>query len=303
MITEPEMVEEPEPDRPAPDILSGAGHAPPSLRSALSRLRTRLPPPRSPADPYRVRDTGGGHGGEDRGPTLKPWRPRPEGRRGRVLWALGGVVTASAVWLAVLQFTGYGGPRPDLHGYHLADNPCTSDNLQPLSDAFGTEFLQGIPVITKGPALDHAACTLTTSVTGSGDWETTYTVTVTVDLHKKSDVHAEFADLSHVIVPDPTTAGSGDFLFMTDSPEVTKALRGLGDQAFTIYGTARQAVTVRHGGAVFSLSVDGIQQWNGVAARPLNADGSPIEATPADTIALRPALIRAMRHLMSALTH
>lgn len=296
MITEPELVGEPDPD-PAPDILSGADHASPSLRAALTRLRMRLPVPRS-ADTYPARD------GDDERPPQRPWRPRPEGRRVRVLWTLVGVVTASAVWVAVLQLTGHGDQdRPDLHGYHVADNPCTSVNLRPLSEYFGSNFYQGIPAITKGPGLDHVSCTMTTELAGNNGFQTDFTITLTVDLHKKADVSAEFADISHVIVPDPTAADSGDFLFMSDSPEVTRPLAGIGDKAYTIYGTARQAVTVLHGGAVFSLGVDGIRQWDGVGRPPLNADGSPINATPADTTALRPVLIKSMRNLMTALSH
>src|SRR5882757_9637222 len=56
------------------------------------------------------------------------------GRRRRPwIWALGGIVVASAVWAAALRGTDYGHTAaPDLHGYHLDDSPCTSYNLQPL---------------------------------------------------------------------------------------------------------------------------------------------------------------------------
>lgn len=297
MITEPELAGEPD-GEPASDMLSAGGHGAPWPRASVTRRWRRLPLPRSAADARPA------HGAGDEPPPRRPWRPRPEGRRTRLIWSLIGVVTASAVWTAVLLLTGHGDThRPDLHGYRIAGNPCTSHDLRPLSERFGGGFLQGIPVITKGPGLDHVSCTMTTELAGNDGWQTDYTITLTVDLHKKADVSAEFADISHVIVPDPTAADSGDFLFMSDSPEVTRPLAGIGDKAYTIYGTARQALTVLHGGAVFSLSVDGIRQWDGAGRPPLNADGSPISSAPADTTALRPALTASLRNLMSALSH
>ncbi|MEU6852603.1 hypothetical protein ABZ901_22100 [Actinacidiphila alni] len=302
MITEPELVGESDPD-PARDVLSAAEPVPPALRSALARLRMRLPLPRTP-DTYHPRDPGGPGDARSGPPGGRPWRPRSEGRGTRVVWTLVGLVTASAVWVAVLALTGFGDrDRPDLHGYRVTGNPCTIARLEPLTTSVGDGFYPSTPVITKGPGLDHVSCSMITGSMDSAGWDTFDTLTLTVDLHKRSGVGGEFADLTHVLVPAPTPVDSADFGFMSDSREVTRPLDGIGDEAYTVYGTTRQALTVRHGGAVFSLSIDGVKQWDGAGRGPVNTDGSPIRTAPADTTALRRTLVPTMRTLMASLRH
>lgn len=59
------------------------------------------------------------------------------GRRPRRpwLWALGGVVIASALWAAALFQYGWGEREPDMRGYQLDQDPCPSLQLKSIGAA------------------------------------------------------------------------------------------------------------------------------------------------------------------------
>jgi hypothetical protein len=225
-------------------------------------------------------------------------RPRPW------LWAAGGVVVASAVWATVLH--GTGGTGPDLHGYHLSGNPCSGDALKPLKDAVGRrDFAASSATVSKGPALDELSCVLTTVSSADDGWAATYTISVSIDLHKKTDPRAEFEnsrDAQVSSLPGGGTdgservalAGSG-FTSATDVHPLT----GVGDEGYLL--TPRgpgQTIEVLHGGAVLTLQISGYTQWNGSDQSAADTGDPPKDP---DLTHLRPAMTTAMRHLMTDL--
>lgn len=220
-------------------------------------------------------------------------------------WALGAVVVTSAVWAAVLQGTGYGRVAPpDLHGYDIAGNPCTDRDLRPLADDLGVgSFDAGPPTVSRSTALDHLTCDLTATVSNGDGWWTTYTVSVSVDLHKKTDPAAEFDAVSSTSVRTPPP-GSGVAYVYTSDIEWTTHPRGIGDRADLSSEKYRQSLDVRHGGAVFSLTLTGRNDWDiRRGDTPRNSDGSNARPTYVDTTPYAKDLVPTMRQVMSALTH
>jgi hypothetical protein len=59
----------------------------------------------------------------------------PRGPRSPWLWALGGMVAASALWAAAVFHYGLGSPRRDARGYHLDHDPCPSVQLASIEAA------------------------------------------------------------------------------------------------------------------------------------------------------------------------
>ncbi|WP_329136079.1 hypothetical protein OG552_23645 [Streptomyces sp. NBC_01476] len=226
------------------------------------------------------------------------------GRRRPWWWALGGVVVASAVWGAVLQGTGYGHTAaPDLHGYHISDGLCAAQNLQPLTDAISTGYIPGdTPVVDKGAALDHFSCDVTASMPKGDGWKTVYDVRVTVDLHKKTDPRAEFADISRLLVPADAFLPSDDVIFVTDPHEKRVPVTGIGDRAVGTSGTTRQALTVLHGGAVISLNVRAATVWGEVGDAPGTNEGTTEIGPQPDISGLTATVTRTVRHVMRTLS-
>lgn len=219
-------------------------------------------------------------------------------------WALAAAVVTSAVWAGVLQGTGYGrADPPDLHGYRTDGNPCTARNLQPLADDLnGVRFDPGPPTVTESTALDHLACDLTATVTDGDGWWTTYTVSVSVDLHKVTDPAAEFDAVNRTSVRTPPPEAGVAYAVISTEP-LTTYPRGIGDRAVLTSEKYRQSLGVRHGGAVFSLTLSGRNDWDiGRGDPPRNPDGSNTRPTFVDTARYAKDLVPAMRRLMAALT-
>lgn len=220
------------------------------------------------------------------------------------IWAGGGVVAASLVWVAALQGTGYGQTKaPDLHGYHLGGSLCTTSNLQPIVDALtvsGYTADNHAPT-HKGPTMDHSTCAMTGSTSTGDGWSSTYTIAVTVDLHKKTDPSAEFEDLAGLDNPGPTPAVMGDFIYLPDTGAVVQPFPGLGDKAYFTIGNSYQALHVLHGGAIITLSVVAANEWLGTG-QPTDANGSPRRPALVDVKPLHPVLPQAMRRLMGVLS-
>jgi len=229
-----------------------------------------------------------------RSPRRRPW-----------LWALGGVVAASALWAAVLRGTGDGrAPASDLHGMHLGPSPCTALNLEPLTDSVSTGRMESLdPEVRTGPALDHASCFTISSIPGDNGWAVTYGVVVTVDLHKKADPRGEFVDTYH----PRTLSQSPHDVYVSDTPfypvpEVrTRPYPDLGDLAFLTGGVNHQTLGVLYGGAALSLSLYVVDVWGGLGEMPKDADGTPSFPPVVDSTALIPVMARTLDHLMRVL--
>jgi hypothetical protein len=239
----------------------------------------------------------------------QPWR-----------WGIGTTGLVSAAWALALHLTGYGDVLPpDLHHYHLTGSPCSGSTLKPLTDAFGSGFSSTFPVDTQtGPALDQAQCALSTQGSvGTTHWQASYTVTVTVQLHKETDPAPEFDDrnnpheLEHGTTTGADTSSRNAHIVIVDpssgipAPGQNKRVESvpsLGDRAYLLTGDdGDQTLTVLHGGAVFTLDVKVLEQWAGSRAMP-PSDPNGHSEQPPSTGRLRPALIAAMHTLMSALS-
>lgn len=228
------------------------------------------------------------------GSVFRTPRGRPWG------WVLGAVVATSAAWALTLQATGYGdAATPDLHHYRLTDSPCTGDDLKPLTDALGVDRTAANPAeMRTGTTLDQAQCLLTAEGTVGDHWQSTYTVLVTVELHKKTDPRPEFEDRNRPHGPnlDPASVTAA-----TDDTDHVSLVPGLGDLAYLLAGDdSHQTLTVLHGGAVFTVTVDADTQWTGAGGVPPDANGYPQQ--PPGLIRLQPALIATVRQVMSRLS-
>lgn len=219
------------------------------------------------------------------------------------LWAVGGVAAASLVWAAVLQGTGADHKKAlDLHGYRLPDTLCTPYNLEPLTDRLsvaGYDF--GDPSIHRGSTLDHGFCTMTGHTVSDTDWAIFYTISVTVDLHRKTDPRAEFRDIALAEKPALAPGSSGTFAYYPDSPEVTTSYPGLGDQAYFTTSAESQSLHVRQGGAVISVGIVGAPGWIGKGV-PTGDFADPPSQASAGIPALHPLLPKTILHLMGVLS-
>lgn len=226
-------------------------------------------------------------------------RPRPW------LWAFGGIAVASAVWATLMH--GTGGTTPDLHGYHLDSNPCSGDALKPLKDAVGVmDSAESAARVSSGPALDELSCVLTTAAPAGEGWTTTYTISVGVELHKKTDPRAEFENLMHSRVSSfPGGVSGSGVLIATAGNGFTSAadvhpVTGVGDEGYLLTpGVPEQTLEVLHGGAVLTLQVSDYTQWNGPDQSTADHGAPPKQP---DLTHLRPAMTTAMRDLMASLT-
>ncbi|GGT83127.1 MULTISPECIES: hypothetical protein [Streptomyces] len=141
---------------------------------------------------------------------IEPPPPRPPRPRRPWLWALGGVVVASAVWaggLYAYERSQDGGP--DLGGYRAVENLCAKAELKALSVALGKKSTDAETPTEKHPALDKARCSTTL-----GPPETAYNAMIVYDLHKVTDPGPEFE-------PDLGESGLD-----------VERIAGLGEQAF-----------------------------------------------------------------------
>ncbi|THA79856.1 hypothetical protein [Streptomyces sp. A0592] len=192
------------------------------------------------------------------------------GARRPWLWALVGAALASAVWAGGLYALGDRLAAPQL-SYRATENLCQDFEARALSRIAG-DLHRYRPANRQSdhPAVRRAFCTLQ-----NGESVSTLTVRAQVDLHRKTDPGPEFD------VPSawsPAEAGAGR----------TEEVRGLGERALLLVGPRDTSVELKvlHGGAVFTVQADGI-------------GGEP--NTPADTAALRAAMIEDGRALLAAL--
>jgi hypothetical protein len=219
------------------------------------------------------------------------------------MWVVGvaAVVATSLVWAVVLVFAVHGRSRAqDLHGYRIPGSTCTTAHLEPFTQALGLQQFDADPgVVLRGRALEHVSCTLSGTRSAGDGWVTRYTATVTVDLHKKTDPRPEFEDAGRVQDDTLPVSGQGTYVAFPVSG-TTKPVTGLGERAYSVVNDTRQVIRVLDGGAVFSLTFDGLNQWQGTGT-PRTTDGAAQRPVGADTKFLRPALLPTMRQLMRSL--
>ncbi|MEU6758799.1 hypothetical protein [Streptomyces sp. NPDC046685] len=196
------------------------------------------------------------------GPGVRPW-----------LWALGGLVVASAVWAGGLYAFGDRLSEPTL-SYRPSKNLCEDFKARTLSGLTGDLHKQR-PMNQESdhPAVYGAVCRLN-NVEGMPD----FVVAAQVDLHKKTDPSTEFD-----VPPLADIATIGDVR--------AEAVSDLGERAvvLTSFGGTEQKLKVLDGGAVFTVQVS-VSTYNEKNGRPAT-----------DATAVQAAMIEDMRALMAAL--
>ncbi|MFD6970232.1 hypothetical protein [Streptomyces sp. NPDC059949] len=200
-------------------------------------------------------------------------RERSTGRARPWLWALGGVVVASALWAGGLYAFGDRPAAPPI-SYRAAKNLCEDFRAQALSQITG-ELHKARPRSQENshPAVDAAVCELN-NVEGTPD----FTVIMHVSLHKKTDPSVEFD-----VPPLKAVAVHGAL--------PTQAVPGLGERAVLTVAPNWPAVwlEVLDGGAVFTVEVFA-PSYEARNDRPAT-----------DSTAIQSAVIEDMRDLMAAL--
>lgn len=218
------------------------------------------------------------------------------GRRPRRpwLWALGGVVIASALWAAALFQYGWGEREPDMRGYQLDQDPCPSLQLKSIGAAIAPRESTAMvdSGLLKHAALDQIQCLISlrsrtkAERPGTG-WSISYTVGITVALHKKTDPGDEFEARRRVtdlgVVPE----------------ELVATVPDLGDRAYLVTRDAGNSeLRVLEGGAVLSLNLSASTQYQSADdEEDVVGDGPDIP----DLSPYQSAMISDMRDLMSSL--
>lgn len=207
------------------------------------------------------------------------------------VWVLGTVVATSVLWTGGLFVYDRGhSDLPDLHGYRIGASPCTRSVFKPLSDAVGATESQGSPAVEHhGPALDQTRCDFSAQAPYAQGGTTSYTVGVTVELHKRTDPREEFDDQARL-----------DGASLADAVDIA-SVPGLGDEAFlATSGSQGQQLKVRHGGAVFSLNLNAYSDGN-MSEDTLNGLGGGDYPLSPDLAQYQPVLIQVARNIMSGL--
>jgi hypothetical protein len=213
----------------------------------------------------------------------KPW-----------LWALGGVVMASALWAGALFLYGLGDRKPDMHGYQLDQDPCPSLQLKSIGAAIAPR--QSTTKVESGllnhAALDQIQCFIPlrpqarAERPGNG-WSLDYAVAITVALHKKTDPGAEFEARQRVTE------------FGVDPEAKLETVPDLGEKAYLLTrDDGNSELRVLEGGAVLSLSLSAFTQYQSDDhSEAVAGDGPDIP----DLSPYQSAMISDMRDLMSSL--
>ncbi|MFD5142900.1 hypothetical protein [Streptomyces sp. NPDC058401] len=204
-------------------------------------------------------------------------------RRGRPpwLWALGGVLAASAVWAGTLAVQDRVPDVPRL-GYRHSPDLCKEFELKTVAQTAGRGFEGGRSGEGVHLAQDWAYCTISTPYQ---DGTMMYGAELLVELHKKGDPAPDFAT-------GPGTAPENR-LDLDERQEV----QGLGDRAVLDrqYAHDGTRLMVLDGGAVFTLTMQWFQVREAAAV-----DGNIPPAT-IDENAMHAAMIEDMRALMAKL--
>ncbi|MFD9128390.1 hypothetical protein [Kitasatospora sp. NPDC059571] len=137
------------------------------------------------------------HGGQAGAPGIGPAQAPPGRGRQRVrglLWGVGGVLLASAVWatavLTVPKLVATGDPAPGTGPYHLVDDMCTDARLTTFASLYPTESGKPYHYSTRHSALDDMYCSQYLKKTGADtDYVSLY---LEAQLHKAVDPQPEF---------------------------------------------------------------------------------------------------------------
>ncbi|GES29477.1 hypothetical protein AB0G60_07250 [Streptomyces angustmyceticus] len=151
------------------------------------------------------------------------------------LWALGGVVAASAIWGSVLFATGgfSSEPSPDLAGYAYTGDLCADTSLTPFENAhFRTKANTGTTSKDANPqhsgaqlaSLDTMTCNVSFDQDGtsSSGYSSTWLYS-TATLHRKTDPTPEFADTYRSYEKQDTSVAYR-----------VETVPGLGDEAYLV---------------------------------------------------------------------
>ncbi|SEE98569.1 hypothetical protein SAMN05428954_5015 [Streptomyces sp. 2112.3] len=151
------------------------------------------------------------------------------------LWAVGGVVAASAIWASLLFATGgfSSEPSPDLAGYAYTSDLCADTAMAPFEDArYKTKVSTGTASKDANPqhsgaqlkSLDTMTCNISFEQDGASTsaYSSTWLYN-TATLHKQTDPTREFADGYRSYEKQDTSVGYR-----------VEAVPGLGDEAYLV---------------------------------------------------------------------
>ncbi|MGW6461933.1 hypothetical protein ACWF94_39395, partial [Streptomyces sp. NPDC055078] len=206
-------------------------------------------------------------------PDAEP-RPRPPLRAW--LWALGGAVTASAVWAGGLY--AHSGQDPDVGDYRVSRNLCLDAGMKAVSTVLGPVGTRE-PLTREHPTRDFATCSLTFENPDQQQRVEFMPAGVFIEytLHRRTDPGPEF-----------DAAASADSLLGRD-PVTLERVEGLGERAYLLKGGdgLPPSLYVLDGQAVLSMSLS--------EGGPMGPDS---EGTPPDISGIRPFMIDDMGALM-----
>lgn len=203
-----------------------------------------------------------------------PVAPAPQpgagGRSGAgraVLWAAVGAAVASALWGGGVLLLGKDSDAADLHGYTAKSDLCRTADLT----AFATEYPKAdddpTTYTVEAPSLDTMSCNKSLKK-DSSTYSDAY-LSISADLHKKTDPGPEFAD-----------TWLGYRQRGAASTYAVKAVSGFGDQAYLVTqdtvtadseghdsGSREVTLAVRDGWMTYSMT------WSAYAS---SLDTSPV---------------------------
>lgn len=176
----------------------------------------------------------------------EPRPPRPPGPRRPWLWALGGALTASAVWAAGLYaYQTRPDPGPDMRGYRQTADLCRESKLAALSGVLGKPSWDAGADPMKHPALEYAFCPVT-----FGPPETGYSGSISYTRHLVTDPGPEFEARLAPLEMEP--------------------FEGLGEKAyFSVDGNRGARLHVLDGQVEIEISFDSTASWQDGEEEPV----------------------------------
>ncbi|MFF3758499.1 hypothetical protein [Streptomyces sp. NPDC002185] len=184
--------------------------------------------------------------------------PRPPRARRPWVWALGGVVLASAVWGGGLYAYGQRkDPGPDLGGYPTGVKLCEKAGLKALGGILGKRSEDGV-----GPEMDDPTVYETSCSMAFGDPDAGYSAQLSYTLHKVTDPGPEFPARAKYYDLATPIGGLGEQAFFSDRGGDGGEIRVLDGQAefelqiYRQYSTDEQGKPLGEGKAVDLSGID-----------------------------------------------
>ncbi|MEV6009999.1 hypothetical protein AB0M29_24690 [Streptomyces sp. NPDC051976] len=192
-----------------------------------------------------------------------------------VLWAVVGAVVASGLWGGGVLLLHKDAGKADLRGYTSKSDLCAASDLSAFTSQYPKPDDSPTKYGTKGDALTQSYCSESLKKDGS-TYSDAY-LSLELDLHKKTDPSAEFADLwqsykyrgsdsKYQVKP---VTGFGDEAYLVTQDTVTSLSDG------TQSGDREVTLAVRDGWATFSMS------WSAYASS-LNSSSTTTVASLSD---------------------